>query len=61
MPFLSIQIIQQWCVESFLDSFGVQLSDSDLNLLWSGIVSVFLIGGAIGSLGGAWVADHFGR
>ncbi|XP_037034957.1 solute carrier family 2, facilitated glucose transporter member 1-like [Bradysia coprophila] len=54
-------IIQDWCVESFRDSYDVQLSASDLNLLWSGIVSVFLVGGAVGSLGGAWLADHFGR
>lgn len=55
------QYIQDWCVESFYDSFGVHLSTANLNILWSAIVSVFLVGGAVGSLGGAVVADRLGR
>ncbi|XP_037034948.1 solute carrier family 2, facilitated glucose transporter member 1-like isoform X2 [Bradysia coprophila] len=53
--------IQEWCVESFFDSFGVHLTPANLNILWSAIVSVFLVGGAVGSLGGAYIADRLGR
>lgn len=57
----SSQYIQLWCVNSFLDSYGIELTPSNLNILWSAIVSVFLVGGAVGSLGGALVADRLGR
>lgn len=32
-----------------------------LEILWATVVSIFLAGGAIGSVGGSWIADRYGR
>lgn len=32
-----------------------------LDLLWASVVSIFLIGGAVGSMGGAWLSNKVGR
>lgn len=32
-----------------------------MNILWPTIVSIFLVGGTIGSLTGSWFADRVGR
>uniref|UniRef100_A0A1A9VQJ1 Major facilitator superfamily (MFS) profile domain-containing protein n=1 Tax=Glossina austeni TaxID=7395 RepID=A0A1A9VQJ1_GLOAU len=54
-------LIKSWCNDVINERYNVQLRASNLEILWASIVSVFLIGGAIGSLGGAWVANKFGR
>uniref|UniRef100_A0A1B6DVG7 Major facilitator superfamily (MFS) profile domain-containing protein n=1 Tax=Clastoptera arizonana TaxID=38151 RepID=A0A1B6DVG7_9HEMI len=54
-------IIQNWCNESFLISYGMNLNEAQMDILWSTIVSIFLIGGMLGSLAGSWIADRFGR
>ncbi|XP_055386182.1 solute carrier family 2, facilitated glucose transporter member 3-like [Condylostylus longicornis] len=53
--------IKDWCQETFLERFDISLTEESLDIIFAVIVSIFLIGGAIGSLGGAWVADRFGR
>lgn len=53
--------IKEWCNETIFESYGSVLSATSLNTFWSTVVSIFLIGGVIGSLGGAWVADKLGR
>ena len=53
--------MRDWCNQTFIQRYETHLSASALDILWSTIVSVFLVGGAIGSLGGAWAADRFGR
>ncbi|XP_071494139.1 solute carrier family 2, facilitated glucose transporter member 1-like [Diadema antillarum] len=45
----------------FLRSGGVQISDTGLTWLWSTIVSIYCIGGALGALAGGYWADYFGR
>lgn len=32
-----------------------------MNFLWPAVVSIFLVGGTIGSLTGSWLADKVGR
>ncbi|XP_049956586.1 solute carrier family 2, facilitated glucose transporter member 1-like isoform X2 [Schistocerca serialis cubense] len=54
-------IIKQFCNESVMETYGIQMSTSEMNTLWSVIVSVFLVGGMTGSLTGGWVADRWGR
>ncbi|XP_045473539.1 solute carrier family 2, facilitated glucose transporter member 1-like isoform X2 [Harmonia axyridis] len=54
-------VIKPFCNQSIYDRYGVVLSVSQLDLLWSSIVSIFLIGGAVGSLGGSCIADSLGR
>lgn len=53
--------MKKWCKETLLARYGVQLSFDQLQILWSAVVSIFLIGGCLGSLVGAWFADRFGR
>lgn len=54
-------MIKPFCNHSVYDRYGLVLSPSQLDLLWSSIVSIFLVGGAIGSLGGSSIADSLGR
>jgi MFS transporter, SP family, solute carrier family 2 (facilitated glucose transporter), member 3 len=53
--------MKQWCNETLLENYDWQLTDVGLETLWSSVVSIFLVGGVIGSLGGAWLADRLGR
>lgn len=55
------QYIKEWANETVYENYNVVLSESGVDLLWSFIVSIFLVGGAIGSLGGSFVADRIGR
>ncbi|CAH0554862.1 unnamed protein product [Brassicogethes aeneus] len=54
-------IIKSFCNESIHERYNQILSVGSLNLLWSSIVSIFLVGGAVGSLGGSLLADKVGR
>lgn len=50
-----------WINETLKNNYEMNLSDNGVDLLWSFIVSVFLIGGAIGSFAGSYVANRIGR
>ncbi|XP_066247949.1 solute carrier family 2, facilitated glucose transporter member 5-like [Euwallacea similis] len=54
-------VIKQFCNESVTSRFNITLTSSQLDILWSSIVSVFLIGGSVGSLTGSLLADKIGR
>ncbi|EZA58672.1 Solute carrier family 2, facilitated glucose transporter member [Ooceraea biroi] len=54
-------LMQSFCQQSIKERYNVQLSDYELQILWSAIVSVFLIGGVSGSLINSWLSDRFGR
>ncbi|XP_075167870.1 sugar transporter 1 isoform X2 [Haematobia irritans] len=53
--------VKAWCKQSLLERYDADISGSGLDMLWASIVSVFLVGGAVGSLGGANAANKFGR
>lgn len=53
--------MRHWCNETIIERYNIYLTKSAIELLWSAIVSIFLIGGAIGSLTGANLANKFGR
>ncbi|XP_058125663.1 solute carrier family 2, facilitated glucose transporter member 3-like [Anopheles ziemanni] len=53
--------IKSWCNETIYETYGTVFTEGNLETFWSAVVSIFLIGGVIGSLGGAWVADRLGR
>lgn len=53
--------IKHWCNETVLESYQINISHDTLEALWAFIVSIFLIGGAIGSLSGVWVSNKLGR
>lgn len=53
--------MKAWANQTLSNNYRAELSDSQVDLLWSFIVSIFLIGGAIGSFIGGLVADRIGR
>ena len=57
----SWQIIENFCNASLLDHYGVQVEKTPLELLWSAVVSIFLVGGGIGAVLGGPIADRLGR
>ncbi|EDV59856.2 solute carrier family 2, facilitated glucose transporter member 3 [Drosophila erecta] len=55
------ELMRSWCNETLIASYDLHLSDVWLEILWSAVVSIFLVGGAIGSVVGATMANRFGR
>lgn len=55
------EFIRDWCNQTVIEKYDTHLSFDQLQTLWSSVVSIFLIGGCIGSLAGAWLADRIGR
>uniref|UniRef100_A0A904A6T0 Major facilitator superfamily (MFS) profile domain-containing protein n=1 Tax=Anopheles quadriannulatus TaxID=34691 RepID=A0A904A6T0_ANOQN len=53
--------IKSWCNDTIYETYESVFSEGNLETFWSAVVSIFLVGGVIGSLGGAWVADRLGR
>ena len=53
--------MQNFCNQSVEERYGVQISSEGLTLLWSTIVSIFLIGGVTGSLTSSHLANKLGR
>lgn len=53
--------MQSFCNDSIRERYNVQLSSRELQVLWSAVVSVFLIGGVSGSLIASWLSNRFGR
>jgi len=54
-------IIIDFCNGSVLHTYGTAIEETPLNLLWSFVVSIFLIGGCVGALMGGPIANEFGR
>ncbi|XP_017472975.1 PREDICTED: solute carrier family 2, facilitated glucose transporter member 1-like [Rhagoletis zephyria] len=55
------EFMRSWCNQTLIERYDWHLTETGINILWSTIVSIFLVGGAIGSLTGAKVANRFGR
>lgn len=53
--------IKAWINETVQLNYHKTLSEQGLDLFWSFVVSIFLVGGAVGSLSGSVVADRIGR
>ncbi|KAJ8917744.1 hypothetical protein NQ315_005195 [Exocentrus adspersus] len=54
-------VIKAFINESVYTRYDSSLSFNELEFLWSLIVSIFLVGAAVGSLGGSVLADRIGR
>lgn len=54
-------LVGGFCNESVRERYGVEVSENGLKIIWSTVVSIFLIGGAVGSFLASWVADKYGR
>ncbi|XP_037295618.1 solute carrier family 2, facilitated glucose transporter member 1 isoform X3 [Manduca sexta] len=55
------EVITQFCNESVISRYDVILDKRWLDLLWSSVVSIFIVGGCTGSIMGAFFADKLGR
>ncbi|CAD0197016.1 unnamed protein product [Chrysodeixis includens] len=55
------EVIKRFCNESFITRYDVVLSEQWLNVLWSSVVSIFIVGGCTGSILGAVLANNLGR
>lgn len=55
------EYMKVWANETIFYTYGVILSQSLVDVLWSIIVSAYLVGGVCSSLCGGLVADRFGR
>ncbi|CAB3221412.1 unnamed protein product [Arctia plantaginis] len=54
-------VIKQFCNESFVSRYDVHLDKKWLNVLWSSVVSIFIVGGCTGSILGSVLANSLGR
>ncbi|KAH8373366.1 hypothetical protein KR009_004548 [Drosophila setifemur] len=55
------EFMRNWCNETLISRYDIHLGGSGMELLWSAVVSIFLVGGAVGSVTGASMANRFGR
>ncbi|CAG5051163.1 unnamed protein product [Parnassius apollo] len=55
------EVIKTFCNESFISRYNLPLDDTWLSVLWSSIVSIFIIGGCTGSVLGSVLANKLGR
>ncbi|XP_017061145.1 solute carrier family 2, facilitated glucose transporter member 1 [Drosophila ficusphila] len=55
------ELMRSWCNETLIARYDLHLGEAGMELLWSSLVSIFLVGGAIGSVAGATMANRFGR
>ncbi|XP_056630159.1 solute carrier family 2, facilitated glucose transporter member 1-like isoform X1 [Diorhabda sublineata] len=55
------EVIKKFCNDTIFNRYGQYPGKYQLDLIWSFIVSMFLVGGAVGSLGGSYLADKIGR
>ncbi|KAH8370543.1 hypothetical protein KR093_003985, partial [Drosophila rubida] len=53
--------MRAWCEATLLANYGLRLTPATLDTLWALIVSIFLIGGILGSACAGWAANRFGR
>ncbi|XP_013145954.1 PREDICTED: solute carrier family 2, facilitated glucose transporter member 3-like [Papilio polytes] len=55
------EILKTFCNESFVSRYNLPLDEAWLNILWSSVVSIFIVGGCTGSILGSVLADKLGR
>ncbi|KAH8297310.1 hypothetical protein KR044_010301, partial [Drosophila immigrans] len=53
--------IRAWCEATLLENYVLRLTPAVLDTLWALIVSIFLVGGVLGSACAGWAANRFGR
>lgn len=55
------EFMQSWCNQTIKKQYDFDISVSQLDMLWSLIISIFLVGGCVGSLIAGTLADKYGR
>lgn len=54
-------VIKRWMNSTITERYNTEVTHNLMEIIWSSLVSVFLIGGMIGSFTGAWLANTIGR
>ncbi|XP_065571930.1 solute carrier family 2, facilitated glucose transporter member 14-like isoform X2 [Artemia franciscana] len=54
-------VIKPFCNESMYSHYGIDLSESNLDLVWAFVVSIFLAGGLLGAVFGDRILHKVGR
>lgn len=55
------QLVNQWINETYTHRFGESPDGATIDFIYAVIVSVFCVGGMIGALMTAYIAERFGR
>ncbi|KAH8284592.1 hypothetical protein KR018_004961, partial [Drosophila ironensis] len=55
------EMIKRWCQDILASEYDTIVTSSQLDILWSSIVSIYLIGGICGSCFSALCSDKYGR
>ncbi|XP_026841987.1 solute carrier family 2, facilitated glucose transporter member 7 isoform X1 [Drosophila persimilis] len=55
------ELIKRWCEDILASEYDTIVSSSQLDILWTSIVSIYLIGGICGSCFSALCSDKYGR
>lgn len=55
------RVVGQWINETYTHRFSMAADQTTVDLIYSVIVAIFAIGGMIGALATAYVAERFGR
>ncbi|KAH8276480.1 hypothetical protein KR026_000227 [Drosophila bipectinata] len=55
------EIIKKWCQDILASEYDTIVTSSQLDILWTSIVSIYLIGGICGSCFSALCSDKYGR
>ncbi|XP_033152943.1 solute carrier family 2, facilitated glucose transporter member 1 [Drosophila mauritiana] len=55
------EIIKKWCQDILANEYDTIVTASQLDILWTSIVSIYLIGGICGSCFSAVLCDKYGR
>ncbi|KAI8035724.1 hypothetical protein M5D96_011474 [Drosophila gunungcola] len=55
------EIIKKWCQDILASEYDTIVTAGQLDILWTSIVSIYLIGGICGSCFSALLSDKYGR
>ncbi|XP_012160829.1 solute carrier family 2, facilitated glucose transporter member 1-like isoform X1 [Ceratitis capitata] len=55
------EVIKKWVTASVSKRYGVELNATNLDILWASIVSIFQVGGIMGSFVSGPISNRFGR
>ncbi|XP_011196559.1 solute carrier family 2, facilitated glucose transporter member 1-like [Zeugodacus cucurbitae] len=55
------EVIKAWTIGSVSNTYGVQLNETNADILWASIVSIFQVGGILGSFISGSISNKFGR
>ncbi|XP_054738764.1 solute carrier family 2, facilitated glucose transporter member 1-like isoform X2 [Anastrepha obliqua] len=55
------EVIKEWAIASVAETYGAELNPTNADVLWASIVSIFQVGGILGSFISGTFSNKFGR